>query len=99
MVWLDMLKRMKCSVANPGFPRGGGANSPGVPTNYFAQFSPKLHEIERIWARGRGARPSRPLDPSLMLFGPFSDVINFKIFRGPLRKQLNRIPCFTSIPI
>ena len=42
-------------MADPGFPRGGGANSPG--------------EIERIWApRGGGARPSRPpLDPPLKL--------------------------------
>ena len=41
-------------VADPGFPRGGGANSPGgggrgAPTYDFAKFSPKLHEIERIW--------------------------------------------------
>ena len=40
-------------MADPGFPRGGGANSPGVgvgtPTYDFAKFSQKLHEIERIW--------------------------------------------------
>ena len=45
------------SVADPGFPRGGGANYPGggAPTYDFAKFSQKLHEIERIWtARGRG---------------------------------------------
>ena len=41
-------------VADPGFPRGGGANSPGggAPTYDFAKFSPKLHEIERIWTPG-----------------------------------------------
>ena len=45
------------SVADPGFPRGGGANSPGgAPTYDFAKFSQKLHEIERIWIP-RGARP------------------------------------------
>ena len=38
------------SVADPGFPRGGGANSPGgAPTYDFAKIPQKLHEIERIW--------------------------------------------------
>ena len=37
------------AVADPGFPRGGGANSPRAPTYDFAKFSQKLHEIERIW--------------------------------------------------
>ena len=53
------------SVADPGFARGGGANSPGgVPTYDFAKFFQKLHEIERIWAP-RGGRVSLhpPLDP------------------------------------
>ena len=46
------------SVADPGFPRGGGANSPGgAPTYDFAKFSQKLHEIERIWTPRGGARP------------------------------------------
>ena len=41
------------SVADPGFPRGGGANSPGgAPTYDFDKFSQKLHEIERIWTGG-----------------------------------------------
>ena len=54
------------SVADPGFPRGGGANSPGgAPTYDFAKFSQKVHEIERIRTPG-GARPSHPpLDPPL----------------------------------
>ena len=40
-------------VADPGFPRGGGANSPGgAPTYDFAKFSQKMHEIERIWTPG-----------------------------------------------
>ena len=51
------------SVADPGFPRGGGAKSPGgAPTYDFAIFSQELHEIERIWARG-GRVPRAPLDP------------------------------------
>ena len=55
-------------MADPGFPRGGGANSPGgVPTYDFAKFSQKLHEIEKIWTPGRGGRVSLapPLDPPL----------------------------------
>ena len=52
------------SVADPGFPRGGGANPPGrrVSTYDFAKCSQKLHEIERIWTGGGGGtRFSRPL--------------------------------------
>ena len=43
------------TVADPGFPRGAGANSSGrggAPTYDFAKFSRKLHEIERIWTPG-----------------------------------------------
>ena len=37
------------TVADPGFPQGGGANSRGeAPTYDFAKISTKLHEIERI---------------------------------------------------
>ena len=38
------------SVADPVFPRGGGANPPGASTYDFVKISQKLHEIERIWA-------------------------------------------------
>ena len=45
------------TVADLGFPRGGGANSPGgAPTYDFAKISQKLHEIERIWTPGGGGR-------------------------------------------
>ena len=56
------------SVADPRFPQGGGANSPGgVPTYEFAKFSQKLHEIERIWTPG-GAHPKfYYVDPPLMM--------------------------------
>ena len=39
-----------------------GAPTPqgGAPTYEIAKFSEKLHEIERIWTPGGGARPSRP---------------------------------------
>ena len=64
------LSSIDLSVADPGFPRGGGTNSPqgGAPTYHFARFSQKLHEIERIWAPGGGTRPSRPpLDPPVLI--------------------------------
>ena len=49
--------RINKPVADSGFPRGGGANSPGGASTYdFAKISQKLHEIERIWSRG-GTRP------------------------------------------
>ena len=42
-------------MADLGFPRGGGANSPGgAPTYDFAKIFQKLHEIERIWTPGGG---------------------------------------------
>ena len=56
------------SVADPGFPRGGGAKPRGgAPTYYLANFSQKLHENEEISGqRGEGARDARPpLDPPL----------------------------------
>ena len=51
-------------VADPGFPRRGGANSPGgglgvAPTYDFAKISQKLHEIEIIWTPG-GRIPHAP---------------------------------------
>ena len=45
------------TVADPGFPRGGGANPKGgVPTYYLAKFSRKLHENEEILGQRGGAR-------------------------------------------
>ena len=41
------------SVADPGFPRGGDANSKGgCEKLLFSHFSQKLHEIEKIWIPG-----------------------------------------------
>ena len=54
------------SVADPGFLRGGGANSPGGGTYEFAKFSQELHATERIWTGG-GRVPCGPLDPPLQL--------------------------------
>ena len=45
------------SVADPGFPRGGGANPREGPTYDFAKFFQKLHESERIWIPRGGACP------------------------------------------
>ena len=51
---LDTHSLLQCMVpvVDPGFPPGKGANSPGegvgAPTYDFADFSQKLHEIERI---------------------------------------------------
>ena len=71
--WSKFFHFHAVSVADPGFPRGGGANFPegGAPTYEFAKFSQKLHEIERFWTPRGGAGPSRPpspLDPPLTVF-------------------------------
>ena len=50
------------AVADPGFLRGGGANSPGgAPTYDFAKISQKLHKIERISTPGGTHVPCAPL--------------------------------------
>ena len=54
-------------MADPGFPRGGGANPRGgAPTYYLANFSRKLHENEEILGRGGGRVPGARLDPPLV---------------------------------
>ena len=64
-----MMWYLEClAVADPGFPRGGGANHKGGGRQpiIWPIFSQKLHENEEILGRG-GARPSRPpLDPPLL---------------------------------
>ena len=60
-------------MADPGFPRGGGANPKG------ANFSQKLHENEEISGQmgGGGARPSHlNLDPPLfrLRMGNFASI-------------------------
>ena len=37
------------SVADPGFPRRGEPSLGRTARYDFAKFSPKLHEVERIW--------------------------------------------------
>ena len=47
-----------CAVADPGFPRGRGANPKGgAPTYYFVNFFRKLHENKEILGQ-RGGRAS-----------------------------------------
>ena len=55
-------KRFEISVADTGFPRGGGANSQSRGANLlFGQIFRKLHENERIWTGGGGVRvPGAP---------------------------------------
>ena len=54
-------------VADPGFSPGGCANSQKC--YYFSFFPRKLHENERIWTPGGGARPWRPpLDPPMITY-------------------------------
>ena len=48
------------AVADPGFPKGGGANPKGgSPTYYLANFCRKLHENEEILGQRGGARVPR----------------------------------------
>ena len=73
-------------MADPGFPRGGGANSPGgAPTYDFAKFSQKLHEIERIWTPGGGHPKFYYVDPplpkaALVLFPPGVTFCHWIVF-------------------
>ena len=70
-----MKKLEPFSVADPGFPRGGGANSPGgAPTYDFAIFSQKLHEIERMWAPVCGGGGGTSLAPPLRSVTGFVSV-------------------------
>ena len=57
-----MICDCKCTnaVADPGFPRGWGANPKGgAPTYYLANFSQKLHENEEILGQSGGGRVPR----------------------------------------
>ena len=55
---LQGLIKYSCSVADPGFPRGG------APTDYMTNFSrispKKCIKMQKFWARVGGARPWRP---------------------------------------
>ena len=70
LAWRAFIIKLSKTVADPGFPRGGGANPKGgAPTYYLANFSRKLDENEEFLDQRGGARPSRPsLDPPLKEF-------------------------------
>ena len=59
--WSILTRNCSCpsTVADPGFPRVGGAKLPwGAPTYDLPKVPKKPHEIERIWApKGRGGAP------------------------------------------
>ena len=57
------------------FPKEGAPTPRGAPTYDFAQFSQKLHEIERIWTPGGACVPYAPLDPPLISICVKSRVI------------------------
>ena len=61
-------------VADPGFPRGGGAKSPGGCQHTILPYFPK-NEIERIWV---GGRPSRPLRSATVLHESYSTGLPHK---------------------
>ena len=53
------------TVADPGFPRGGDANSQGgCQYTILPIFTKKMHEIERIWTGGGFTRA--PLGPPII---------------------------------
>ena len=56
-------------VVNPGFPRGGGANSPGGANIRFCKFYQKLHEMKEFGPQGERA-PCAPLDLPLPVVDP-----------------------------
>ena len=71
-----------CPVADPGFPRGGGANPKGgAPTYYLANFSRKLHENEEILDQ-RGARvpcvPLRSATAASLFLSYFRIILSIK---------------------
>ena len=57
------------SVADTGFPIGGGANPRmGAPTYYLINFSRKVHENKEILAESGASLAPPPLYPSLFLY-------------------------------
>ena len=49
------------SVADPGFPRGEGANPKGERQPIIWPIFPEnCMKMKKFWARGGGVRPSRP---------------------------------------
>ena len=67
LIVLYMKLKVLYPVADPGFPRGLGANPKGgVQTYYLANFSQKLHENEEILDQRGDASLALSLDPPLV---------------------------------
>ena len=68
-IWWSSVETCSNSVADPGFPRGGGANSPGGRQHMILpNFSKTAWNWKNLGPQGGGARPLRPpLDPPLKL--------------------------------
>ena len=59
--WGKMVQMVLLAVADPEFPKGGGANPKGgAPTYYLANFSRKLHENEEILGQSGGREGRAP---------------------------------------
>ena len=65
-----MIGLISCSVADPGFPRGGGANSPGGRQHTILPNFPKnCMKLKEFGPGGGGARPKfYCVDPPLMFY-------------------------------
>ena len=100
---LNLFPAFSIAVADPGFPRGGGANPKGgAPTYYLANFARKLHEKEEIWGQRGGVRPSRPpLDPPLH-WHSVKDFTQTQMqtlhVSGPLIYELVEVSCKNLVP-
>ena len=97
----ELIVHRRSAVADPGFPRGGDANSSGgggVPTYDFAKFSQKQHEIERIW-RGLPLMPLRsatdyhckPIGVFPKWSTTFTEFSEFRESDKPLKHEMGSI--------
>ena len=78
--------RIRKSVADPGFSRGGAWTLQGG--REHAKFSRKLHEIERIWTPrgGRASLTPPPLDPPMANENLSADFV--LMLRNTVKKQI-----------
>ena len=76
-------------MADPGFPRSGGANPPEGRKHNFAKFSQRLHEIEKIWTLGGGAESKILLYRSAA--GDFTEDATLINNEKPFKSLINEI--------
>ena len=72
--------QLHIAVADPGFPRGGGANPKGGGGQpiIWPIFAENCMKMKKFWARGGGASLAPPLDPPLHWC---NISLSFKIYR------------------